>query len=48
MVRRNGVIVIDDFNHDYPEIIRFCAEIDINQFEMLGVFEGNELILRKR
>lgn len=48
LVRKDGIVVIDDYNNRYPEIIKFCQEIDFEKFESIGVFEGSELILRKR
>ena len=47
-LRKGGIIVIDDYNQMYPEILKFCKEINFEEFEQIGVFQDNELILRKR
>ena len=47
-VKAGGLIVIDDFNSKYPDIIKFCNELESDEFERIGVFMENELILRKK
>jgi len=47
-VKTGGLIVIDDYNSQYPDIIRFCNEIEYSKFTKIGVFNNNELILIKK
>ena len=48
-VNKNGLIIFDDYNIKWPEIIKFIDDYikNNNNFQILGVFENNELIVRK-
>lgn len=49
-VKKNGFIVIDDYEPNYPQIIKFVNDyVASNEnFAILGVFENNELIILKK
>jgi len=48
-VNNNGLIVLDDYCNKYPGIIKFVDESinNNNNFQILGIFDNNELIIRK-
>jgi len=48
-VAKNGLIILDDYNDNYKGIIKFVNEyiINNNNYEILGVFKNNELIIKK-
>ncbi|MEG4838606.1 CmcI family methyltransferase [Microcoleus sp. B9-D4] len=48
LVTSGGLIVLDDYEPRYPGILKFVAEIDWNQYIVLGIFQENELILQKK
>jgi len=49
IVRKNGIIIIDDYEPKYPDILKFVYDfIKLNPlFNILGVFENNELLIQK-
>jgi predicted O-methyltransferase YrrM len=48
-LKSGGVIVIDDYNKRWPDVVKFCDNnIDRNIFEILGVFKDNEMIIIKK
>jgi predicted O-methyltransferase YrrM len=49
LVNKNGFIVLDDYEPKYPGILKFVEEyIKKNKnYEIIGVYENNELILKK-
>jgi predicted O-methyltransferase YrrM len=48
-VNINGFIVLDDYCKKYPGILKFVDEYikKNNKYEIIGVFEDNELIIKK-
>ena len=48
-VNNNGLIVLDDYCNIYPGILKFVDEFIKNNknFQILGVFDNNELIIKK-
>jgi predicted O-methyltransferase YrrM len=49
-VKKNGFIIIDDYEPNYPDIVKFVDEYIKNNdlFDMVGVFENNDLIIIKK
>jgi len=48
LVVSGGIIVIDDYEPRYSGILKFVSEINLNEYNVLGVFQENELILKKK
>lgn len=48
-VKKNGYIILDDYEPNYPGILKFTDEYikNNNEFKIIGVFENNELIIQK-
>jgi len=47
LVSLNGIIVLDDYAKKWPGIIQFVETINRSEFEIIGTFLNNELILQK-
>lgn len=48
IVKKDGFIILDDYEPRYPGILKFAKEIDFKKFEKIMVYDNNELILRKK
>lgn len=50
LLRAGGYLVLDDYCPDYPGILKCFKEViePRGDFEVLGIYDSNELILRKK
>ena len=48
-VKSNGIIILDDFNIEHTDIVKFVYEYINNnsRYKILGVYDNNELIILK-